>query len=260
MGNDVSGRRFVVVSLPRSGSTTLARLLNCHDDISCLIEPFHPSRYGGAFRRASGDARSLDAVLELIWQKWNGIKHVWEPNGWPFEVAPELNDRIICGPNRGVILLMRRNLLRRAVSHSICRQTQFWIGTTADFMAHLQGVELRALSAQAVRLEIRRDRNAIDRCAQSLSAANNNGRVLSLFYEDVFREEASEDERLALMNRVLAFLEAQPITHEAFMKAWHRHFEPARYRWSSREVYERIPGIQRVEDEVGSDETGWLFR
>lgn len=39
----VSKKRFIVVAMPRSGSTLVQTALDSHPDVSCLYEPFHPS-------------------------------------------------------------------------------------------------------------------------------------------------------------------------------------------------------------------------
>ena len=134
--------RFAIVSLPRSGSTSLAEMLNCHRDIRCLIEPFHPKRYDGMFRRSVVGEASLDATLDQIFSRCNGIKHVWESNGWPFMERPGLNFHMSLKPNLHVIFIVRRNLLQRVVSNLISRQTQYWIGTKERFLERLDQVAL----------------------------------------------------------------------------------------------------------------------
>jgi hypothetical protein len=248
---------FIVSSLPRSGSTTLARLLNSHKDLRCLIEPFHPHRYQGRFHQLA-EGRSLNAALDLIWSRWTGIKHVWESNGWPFLYSPELNDQMALGPSRKIIVVIRRNLLRRVVSNVISRQTRYWIGTRAEFVRRLEQTQLKELDPWALRAQIRRDKDAIERQRRFLSDHNVDAMVL--YYEDVFCEGAIQSQQLQLVNRVLTFLQAAPIAADTFAETYQHHFDPDRNRWATAEVYRRIPGIERIEQEVGSHETGWLFR
>src|SRR5271169_3144199 len=106
--NGIKRSGFVIDGPTRTGSTTLAALLNCHPEINCLIEPFHPRRYGGQFHGMAIERRKIQPVLDLIWCRWTCIKHVWEPNGWPFPENPELNDAVI-GEAKGVLFLTRRN-------------------------------------------------------------------------------------------------------------------------------------------------------
>jgi len=252
------GPRFVITSLPRSGSTTLARILDCHPDVRCLVEPFHPSRYQGTFHRMAMDDGDVTPALERIGSRWNGIKHVWESSGWPFLGRPELNDRILSRPGLRVVVLVRRNWLRRVVSNLICRQTQFWIGTREEFCSRLERVRLRPLDPGAVLRQIRQDQEAVRRCLESL--ASQRAEVLSLYQEDLFPAGAGRSERLSLLNSILGFLGFATVGDSAFGPAWERLFDPESNRWASPEVYRRIPGIGRIEDEVGGEEIGWLFR
>lgn len=256
MSDNHPGNRFIIFSLPRSGSTTLARLLNSHKDIRCLIEPFHPKRYGGRFRALATNEPSLNSALEMIWTKWNGIKHVWEANGWPFVEQPELNERIAV--NGTVIFLMRRNLLRRLVSNYICRQTKYWIGSKTEFLEHVSRVELKELNPLWVRKQVHADEQAVAHLLQSLSASA--ASVIKIYYEDIYSETSSRQERFRFVNVLLDSLCFEPISFETFASCWEPYFDPALNQWASPEVYRRIPAIDRIEKEVGCNQTGWLFR
>jgi len=258
MSSESSESRFIVLSLPRCGSTTLTRLLNSHKNIRCLIEPFHPRRYGGKFNAFAVDQFSLDSALEIVWTRWNGIKHVWESSGWPFLERPELNDRVVLGADRNVVFIMRRNLLRRAISHHISRQTRYWMGSKAGFLRHLDDVKFRELDPEVMLAQIHADQQAVARYLDLLPKGNS--RFTTLYYEDFFREGMASLERFQSVNSLLDFLRFEPITFETFAGEWERHFDPTLNRWASSEVYRRIPGIDDIEKEVGSDETGWLFR
>jgi hypothetical protein len=249
--------RFAIVSLPRCGSTTLARLLNCHPGVECLIEPFHPSRYGGRFHEMAIGARSVRGVLDLIWARYAGIKHVWESDGWPFPAMPELNEEIVSASSRTIVLI-RRNWLRRVVSNYLCRHTGVWIGTRSDFLRSLNGRRLRPLSPDGVITQIRQDKEAVSGCLTAVARAG--AATMILDYEDVFDENKSDEQRFQFVNALLAFIDRPPVTHDVFMQVWRPYFEPVTFRWASPEVYRRIPGIADLEAAVGCDETGWLFR
>ncbi len=249
--------RFMILSLPRTGSTSLARLLNSHKDIQCLVEPFHPKRYQGKFYSLAL-RRSIEVALSAIWTRWNGIKHVYESNGWPFCALPELNDRLALVPSQKIIYLIRRNLLRRVVSNLICRRTQFWIGTREEFLVRLRALALPPLSPEAVRRQIEADKRAIDERVEWF--AQNRVPALVMYYEDLFREDAVPAEQLALINSILEFLGLSRITMGTFLEHWQRQFAPSVYKWASAEVYQAIPDIERIERSVGSYETGWLFQ
>jgi hypothetical protein len=47
--------------------------------------------------------------LTAIWLCWSGIKHIYEPNGWPFPQLPAFNDHLLTGDDWNVIFIQRRN-------------------------------------------------------------------------------------------------------------------------------------------------------
>ncbi len=250
--------RFIITSLPRCGSTTLARVLNCHPNINCLIEPFHPRRYQGQFHALAVDNFTFKTTLDLIWKKWNGIKHVWEASGWPFLHAPVLNDNMLLGSHKRIIFLSRRNLLRRFISNYICRHTRYWIGTKKEFQVHFDKCQLPTLDPTLTRAQIKRDFHSITQKLQFLK--NHDVPALILNYEDIYRTDASVKDRVDFINSILTFLEFSPIDIELFTNDWQACFDSDSNQWASTEIYLRIPGIERIEREVGSDETGWIFK
>jgi hypothetical protein len=246
---------FVVDSLPRTGSTTLANLLNCHPDIKCLIEPFHPRRYDGQFHRMALDCNSAEPVLNLMWHRWRGIKHVWEAaREWP--LPQKVNDSVILGASR-VIVLERRNLLRRYVSGAISRQLDFWIGTRQQFQARLEAAHLKRLDPAVVLQEMEKDKSAVEQRLNFIR--ENNVPVMHLFYEDIFEKEIMLARQFEIMNKVLGFLGFHEVSESEFGPQWSALLDRDAYQWASPETYRLVPGIEELEREIGSDATGRLF-
>jgi hypothetical protein len=250
--------KFVIDSLPRTGSTSLASILWCHPDIRCLIEPFHPHRYRGLFHRMALERHSVNPVLSLIWRRWTGIKHVWEANGWPFADCPELNDEIVIGPDTKVLFLRRRNLLRRVISGLVSRNLKFWMGTRQEFHQRLRDARFRELNTEFVLKQIRQDQAAVARRLQTF--AEHRVKMMPLYYEDLFDDQTPTAARLARINSIITFLGFNPVTQDAVLDKWMRQLDPDVNRWASPETYRLIPGIERIENEAGSEENGWLFR
>jgi hypothetical protein len=67
-------------------------------------------------------------------------------------------------------------------------------------------------------------------------------------------------QQLAIINEILVFIGFTAISDELFVTQWARFLDPDTYRWSSVDFYWRIPGIVQIENTVGCDKTGWLFR
>jgi LPS sulfotransferase NodH len=249
--------RFLIISLPRSGSTTLARLLNCHEHVRCLIEPFHPHRYGGRFH-AFAVHRSIDDTLAAIWTQWNGIKHVWDTQGFPFFERPELNNDVVLHARCKIVLLVRRNILRRIVSQHLSRETRTWIGPREAFVARLRTTDVAPLDPDAVRLQIRDEQAVL--ASQLRFLSDHHLEVLRIEYEDVFSGQVSADDQMSVLNDILTFLGLDPVRRDTFVEQCSRLLDPSRHQWGTPDVYHRIPGIERLEEAVGNDVTGWLFR
>src|SRR4051812_31905962 len=102
---------FIIFSLPRTGSTTLMRLVNCQPGVRCLFEPFSPTNrwqyalQSDTVRRTHG----LAVVVQSLWGICNGFKHVWQWEGWPFTDAPDLNRQLLVGCGARILWLVRRN-------------------------------------------------------------------------------------------------------------------------------------------------------
>ena len=56
---------------------------------------------------------------------------------------------------------------------------------------------------------------------------------LTLYFEDIYREDRSRLDRLHLVNTILKFLNFWRVTEEAFGIHWESHFDPAENRWAS---------------------------
>ena len=95
-------------------------LLNCHHEFRCVHEPFNPDNLQFHYNEQVHDLLSLDSALSDIWKTYNGVKHVWQASGWPFESYSLCNDHLLIS-FRQVLLLTRKNILQRIVSTHISK-------------------------------------------------------------------------------------------------------------------------------------------
>lgn len=250
--------RFVIDGLARSGSTALARILPVCADLNCLIEPFHPLRYNGRYRKAVKDAASLRSILELLWLRWSGIKHIWvPPEGFPFAGQPELNDEIVrCATC--VIFMRRRNYLRRYVSSMLSRRLRFWIGRKEEYRHRLDESGFPIISPETARKAIAAERLAVEQRESFLIRSRI--RHISVYYEDLFGETVSASAQVDQINRILWFLCYPSVDYAVSgMAAWKEIMSRSCCKWNTSEVYRRIPNVRALEAAVGSQENGWLF-
>jgi hypothetical protein len=249
--------QFMISSLPRSGSTSLARLLNCHPNVKCLVEPFHPRRYRGLFHNEVMRSRSVTTAINTIAKRWNGIKHVWESSGWPFEALPWLNDQLTYEASDRLIVMLRRNLLKRFVSNYLCRNINYWIGSKREFLTRLDNLLIAPLDSKKVAGAIAKDEDAITSYLDRARAKCEH--VFCIYYEDLFDSSISDSTKIEMVLRVCKFLSLEPISPSDCYSLFCTHIASSELKWCSEETYRRIPGIERIEAAVGSDRTGWLF-
>jgi hypothetical protein len=99
-----------VVAHPRSGSTSLVEILDCHPELTLLDEPFNEdfSSWLPAnpdYRARVTDVPSFDRVVDGIVDEYSGFKvH-------SYQLDPELLAHLLCRTDLYVVFLRRRNLL-----------------------------------------------------------------------------------------------------------------------------------------------------
>jgi hypothetical protein len=251
------GFPFVLDGFPRTGSTTLTRILQAHPEINCCMEPFHPQRFGGNFNRQALEKDGMESALRAIRLRWNGLKHVWEPStGWPFIGQQDLNDDLVRN-SEVVVTLRRRNLLRQYVSAYVSKRLGFWVGTTAEFRARLSSFYLPPLTVAEAASSLTDMKVALDRRDQLLKSLP--CKNLMLYYEDLFNENVSLDEQKQLLNRLFGQLGHRTIDNEEIWSQCKVFLDPQVYRWANNDVYACIPGAILLDQQLGNDETGRLF-
>ncbi len=252
--------RFLLFAIARSGCTTLMRLLNCHPEIRCIDEPFNLNNFQGQYFERVKDVASLDETLEDIWRCHNGIKHAWDPTGTPFTLRPYLNEHLVLRSDQKILFLNRRNTLRRIVSLRIAQQTQIWHVTNKSDRSRLANFEFQPINTSYLDMGcfLELEREIIASYKQLLTG--HNADFLELWYEDLYESGLTAGEKLDRLNEILRFLGKSPITDEATVSAVNALFDPGNSKLNSPDTYRKIPGIDEVERQFGSDETGWLFK
>lgn len=247
----------MIFSLARCGSTTLLRLLNCHQDIRCVHEPFNPTSHDGQFYRHISNMPSLVRALEDIWGRYNGIKHVWGEQGWPFPGKEHLNKYLLLGAAPRVLFLNRRNVLRRVVSDQISRQTKVWGINCEEDRDKLLNFKFEPLDEAGIRRRVNHEMTIVNRLKRLLVARG--VEHLEIWYEDIY-DAPSTDEKMEKFGEILRFLGGPLLTGVERTAAAQALLEPKNMKVNNHETYSKVPGIEHVEREFGSDETGWLFK
>jgi hypothetical protein len=250
--------RFILFSLARSGSTTLLHLLNCHRDIRCINEPFNPSNFGGRYFRQVSDIVSLNDALDEIWRSFNGIKHVWHASGWPFTHRPQFNQHLLLGSRARVLLLNRRNILRRVVSSQISEQTKVWSFADESEREQVHSFEFRPLDVEWLKWQLEFEMEAI--AAQKRLLDSGGVSYIELWYEDMYETATDWRRQVDKVNEIIAFVGGCAVTDKDAVAKMRDLLNPRNTKLNTHSTYRRIPGIEEIEEQFGSDETGWLFQ
>jgi hypothetical protein len=250
-------KRFVVYSLPRCGSTTLARALNLYRDINCILEPFTARNPRKSYHLSNMTNCALHEALQDIWKTHNGIKHVWSPEGFPFEENPALNQLILGLPDTRFIQLDRRNKLRRLISEEISRQSNVWSWFNDDDKKALQHFPF-----QPVNIDTLRDRlqNYLLEARKSTALMKQKSNAYTIYYEDLFGNDIPIPQRLMALDNLVESKLGFSLTLKKTRDDMIALLDPWNTQLNSPATYRLLPNTSQIESELGSDEHGWLFR
>jgi hypothetical protein len=229
----------------------MMRILARHPDISCLPEPFNQDLSGRGYLDRVHDPGTLDSTLGEIWAKYQGIKHVWHPSGWPFP-DPVFNPLLLDQPNVTVLFLNRRNGLRRVLSWEIAVQNGIW---------HRDGPKpnrpLAALDPVALQTDLAAARTAAALCLSRLAASQ--ARFEQLWYEDLFGLAAPLTDRLARVDELLRILGYHAFTGIESRDRIAELLDPDLNRVNDEDSYRQIPNIADIDAICGNDQDGRVF-
>jgi hypothetical protein len=248
-------RRILIDGLPRTGTTTLARLFAIHPEARVIIEPFHPRRYSGQHYIGAISSQNRQHTFDFAWKQWTVIKHVWEAGtGWPFARYPYLQKQLWLSADV-VVAVSRRNLLKRHVSAEISKGLQFWIGTRKEFITRLNNVCLLPLDIVQAKRSIEEACKALAFRAQFLRESRIC--VKDFLFETFFNSTA--DQQIELINDFYTASGMRTLGRSFLLQHSKRWLNPEEYRWSSDAVYRAIPNVGEFEAAFSSQPYGSLF-
>lgn len=244
------GPRLVAVAHPRSVSNTLVEVLRCHPDLNLLNEPFNENFSTWLpgqphYRARVTDVTSLDQVVDGILAHCSGFKLL------TYQLDMELLAHLLSRRDLHVVFLRRRNLLEAVVSSFIAEQTGLWSVWDRDRALEAYYSDLAPLLLDDVRELLRWTRENLAEVAAILRTRSD-GRVLELFYEDMFLADRAT--RWRLVGSLWSHLGLPPCVSPrvgAFL-------ENASFRMGGRATYGRLPNLAEIEATLGNDETGHI--
>jgi LPS sulfotransferase NodH len=244
--------RLVFLAHPRSGSTSVFKILNLHPALDLLEEPFNEDFASWApenpdYLPQVHDRATLDAVLATIFARCNGFKIQ------DYQLPDELLTHLVHAYPSHVLFLRRRNLLQTVVSNLIAVQTAVWKKwelrqPLADAYRQLQPLDITQIKRWIAELDDHM------RWCDALLDTLPDGAVHRLVYEDLFFASAAERERQ--IGALWPWLGLEPPADPRVSY----YLDPLQVKLNSAETYRWLPNAAAIERACGSDATGWLFR
>jgi len=268
-----SRSHFMIFADPRTGSSTLVRLLNAHPEINCQPEPFHQdhgvpfqNQYLSAAKEDPGlqldPERSRDSqhwvaryplpvldkiIAEINQQNHNGIKHL------PYSLSFDQNLHLLMNAYDRVIFLGRNNQLKRMVSLHISLQARHFQGDRNKlFEKQYQPLDVDQLRRH-MRWEQRRQ-HQYRTIARSLGKE-----VFDLDYEDFLDPSLTQASKINKLNEVYRYLGVSAITETRHIETIQQLLDPIQNQFNDQQTYRLIPNINEIEKALASKETGYLF-
>jgi LPS sulfotransferase NodH len=239
----------VVLAHPRSGSNSLVEVLERHDGITIINEPFNenfaswgPENPDYLARLHTGEPFS--ALIDELFAQFTGLK----------ELTYQLDDaalgHLVARPEVRVIALKRRNLLQTAVSQLAAERSGLWKTWDASQPLETYYEGIGSLSLEEVRSRMDWCADEIDRL-QRLLADTEESEVFRFDYEDLY--EVPLVAALELVDELREFLQLEPSAHPDVA-----HYLSDDVRQARPSTYGHISNLREIEAALGDDLTGRL--
>lgn len=246
--------RVVLLSWPRTGSSSLWRILGAHPDLRLMAdEPFNESFTDWSpgnpdyLSRIAAGVGPFFAVLDELLHVYDGVKIL------DYQLDDEQLTALVARPDLRVIYLRRRNLLQTAVSDRIAKQVRVWNrwdtrrgDDLRDRYRSLQPLDVDDLRAYLT--DLRTHLAWID----TVLGRPTNPPVLRICYEDLFL--VAPHRQREILDSLWAFLGLVPVEHSTVAG----YLEHRTARLGTAETYGQLPNAGQINESLGSAETGYL--
>lgn len=250
---NINQNKVVIFAHPRSGSTSLHKIMNTHLDLNLALEPFHPSYSKWHpdeknYIDLINDIPSLDAALEELFSKYNGMKVL------SYQLPEEVYQHLLYRPDCKVIFLWRANYLKSVVSILIAAQTNVWQKSDLNKIpgAYEQLKPLKMEGIDGIESRVNRIRKEIQYWNQIISQKPE-GSFYKVTYEDLYCSGVGQG--AARVKDIFDFLGLEAPETDKFVK----FLEPQNEQINTAETYLAVPNIREINARFGSSENGYLF-
>jgi hypothetical protein len=198
------------------------------------------------YREPVHDLGSLEAVLDEIFEEFNGLKLL------SYQLPEEWVGRLIGRQDFRVLFVRRLNVLEAVVSVLIAEQTGLWHRWDMNRPHGTYYGDLRPLDIAEVRTRVHELAQHLRRL-ETVIEQRRDGRANKIVYEELFFAEPAKQSRA--IEALWRFLELDPITSDRI----DYFLRPERSKLNSSATYRLLPNADAIEEECGDDATGHLF-
>jgi len=242
---------FIIIASARTGSTTLADLLEAHPAVSCLAEPFNPEhgiKWGKKrYCQQLEDGTPLHEVVRDIFSEYTGFKHLAE------QLTRSQNEDLIQFPNARRIFLWRRNHLQRAVSNHISMQAGHWKSDSNKILV----AKMEPLDIERLTRNIEKQKRRIARFRDLCKEAG----CFEVAYEDMFGPDCSNEKKHEILDGIFDYLNIESFKQlpSSVRNRMDTLLNPDVRKLNSELTYRLIPNFEEIEKRLGSPENGYLL-
>lgn len=237
----LNSNNFVIFANARSGSTSLAKLLGCSEDVQMSIEPFHPSysEWNPGERNYSkfvDTPEKMSVALEELFEKYSAIKVLQH------QFPKEIYFQMLKTKNLKIIFLTRDNLVELAISRLVAGQTSIW--QKEDQKDKEVFTKLAPIDLDEIQEMIKYIAELVEIYTKFLQE-NRVGEYLHLKYESLYSSDMERN-----MNKVAEicdFLGVKLPSRENIEK----YMLPSSAKINYANVYRNIPNLSEIEDKYG---------
>lgn len=207
--------KFIILALARSGSSSLARLLNESPDVELCFEPFHPDYtkwYPGEpnFQKRVTNKQTLDKTADDIFSRFTAIKTL------NYQLDTELYIHLMKRESLRILLLYRKDVLASLLSAEISKQTGAWQKDEMTEEARYKYSKLKPLDIDW----LHKSHDFItsqNREFRSFLEKHRPGDYMELFYENLYSDDTRQN--TTTITEICDFLDVQ-IPNKTFVEQY----------------------------------------
>jgi len=248
--------KYIIFAHARTGSTTLLRVLEQHEELKMAHEPFSQGYFidGPSRKKIREILSNKDLYFSLveIFKKNNGFKHIQQ------HINIEFNKELLLLEKAKIIFLYRKNLLETAISSRISSLVQDWGWNPDKFKEKTRSFKFPQISIKELEQIIKKIKTQNNDYKDFM--IENGVNFFELAYEDLFGPEVTYEEKIKIVNRIFDFFGKPYITNPEKVERIKHMLNPEEMKTGSIELYKKIPNIMEIEKTLGSKENGYLFK